>query len=102
MPVLPVRAVHLDHPDARRGQAPGQARAVAAGALDADQGDGPEPAQPAQQASVSGRGGGEPLNAQQPADGIQRGRDVQVGVGVHAAGDDRSVFYDGHCRPFRG
>jgi hypothetical protein len=27
---------------------------------------------------------------------------VQVGVGVYAAGDDGSVFYDGHCRPFRG
>jgi hypothetical protein len=40
-PVLPVRAVHLDDPDAGRNQVPCQARAVAAGALDADQGDGP-------------------------------------------------------------
>ena len=38
-----------------RGEVPGQAGAVAAGALDADQAHGPEPAQPAQQAGVPGR-----------------------------------------------
>jgi hypothetical protein len=55
--VLPVRAIDLDDPDAGRGQVPGQARPVAAGAFDADQGDGPEPAQPVQQMRVSGGGG---------------------------------------------
>ena len=49
--VLTVGTVHFDDPDAGRGDVPGQARAVAARALDADQGDGPEPAQPAQQAA---------------------------------------------------
>jgi hypothetical protein len=42
---MPVRAVHLHHPDVGRGQVPGQARAVTAGPLDAGQGHGPEPAQ---------------------------------------------------------
>ena len=50
-PVLPVRAVHLDDPDPGCGDVTGQSGAVAAGPFDADQGDGPEPAQPAQQAA---------------------------------------------------
>ena len=79
--------VDLDDPDTGSGHVPGQARAVAAGALDTDQGDGPEPAQPAQQASVAGRGSRELLDAEQPPDGIQRGSDMHVGVGVDAAGD---------------
>ena len=45
--VLAVGAVHLDDPDAGRGDVAGQAGAVAAGPLDPDQADGPEPAQPA-------------------------------------------------------
>jgi hypothetical protein len=45
--VLPVGAVHFDDPDGGCGDVPGQAGAVAAGALDPDQADGPEPAQPA-------------------------------------------------------
>ena len=101
MPVLPVRPVHLDNPYAGRGQVPGQACAVAAGTLDADQGDGPELTQPLQQVSVSGCGSGELPDAQQPADGIQRGRYVHVGVGVYAASDG-ACFYDGQSRPFLG
>ena len=97
--VLPVGAVHLDDPDAGGGDVPGQAGAVAAGALDADQAHGPEPAQPAQQAGVAGRGGRELLDAEQPADGIERSGDVHVGVGVHAAGDG-ACLYDGQCHPF--
>src|SRR5262252_749602 len=50
---------------------PGQARAVAASALDADQGDIPELFQPAQQAGVPARRGRELLHAQQPADRVQ-------------------------------
>ena len=92
MPVLAVRAIHFDHPHAGGRQVAGQARPVAAGPFDADQGECPEPAQPAQQAGVSGRGGGELPHAQQTAERVQRGRDVHVGVGVHAAGDDACVF----------
>jgi hypothetical protein len=71
---------------------PGQARPVAAGPFDTDQGDRAEPAQPAQQLRVPGRGGRELLNAQQPAERVQRSRDVQIGVSVYAASDDRPVF----------
>jgi hypothetical protein len=100
VPVLTVRAVDLDDPDAGRGQVPGQPSSVAAGALDADQGEVPEPAQPAEQAGVPGRGSRELPHAQQPAEGLERGGHVHAGVGVHAAGDGARVFYDGQGHPF--
>jgi len=59
----------------------GQSGAVAAGPLDAGQGDGLEPAQPAQQARIASRGGRELPDAQQPADGIERGGDMGICVG---------------------
>jgi hypothetical protein len=62
--VLPVGAIHLHDPDAGRGDVPGQARAVTASAFDPDQADGPEPAQPAQQPRIPGRGGRELLDAE--------------------------------------
>ena len=40
---------------------------------------------------------------EQAPDGIQRGGNVHVGVGVHAAGDGAcfsACLYDGHSRPF--
>src|ERR1700722_11310484 len=77
----------------------GQAGAVAAGALDADQAHGPEPAQPAQQAGVTGRGDGELPDAEQPADRVPGGGDVQVSGGIDAAGDCASL-YNGHCYLF--
>jgi hypothetical protein len=101
--VLAVRAVHFHDPDAGRGDVAGQARAVAAGPLDADQGDGPEPAQPAKEPGIAGRRGSELPDAEQPANGIERGRDVHVGVSVHPACDDAwfsACLYDGHSRPF--
>jgi hypothetical protein len=76
----------------------GQARAVTAGPFDPDQADGPEPAQPSEQAGVAGRGNRELLDAEQPADGIQRGGDMHIGVGIHAAGDD--VLLRWSCHPF--
>jgi hypothetical protein len=94
--VLPVGPVHLNDPDAGRADMPGQAGAVAAGALDPDQGDGPEPGQPLQQAGVAGRGDRELLDAEQPANRIQRGRDMRVGVGVYPASDG-ACLYDGQC-----
>jgi hypothetical protein len=50
VPVLPVGPVYPDDPDAGRGQVPGQARAVTAGALDAGQADGAEPGKPSRPA----------------------------------------------------
>ncbi len=77
----------------------GEARAVAAGPLDPDQAHGPEPAEPAQQAAIASRTGRELPDAEQPADRIQRGSHMRVGVGVHAAGNGASL-YDGHCHLF--
>ena len=39
------------------------------------------------------------LHAEQPADRVERGGDVHVGVGVHTARDGTRL-YDGHCHPF--
>jgi hypothetical protein len=78
----------------------GQPGTVAPRALDADQGDVPELPEPAQQARVPGCAGGELARPEQPADGIESCGDVHLGVGVHTAGNGRSFFYDGHCRPF--
>src|SRR5262249_39677006 len=73
VPVLPIGPVYLDDPDAGRGQVPGQARAVTAGALDADQGHLPEPAQPARTPPGRPRGreprageGGNPRTPRRP------------------------------------
>src|SRR6266702_66854 len=105
-PVLPVGAVPLDDPDARRGDITGQPGAVTAGSLDADQAYGAEPGQPAQQSGVAGRGGGELPDAEQPADGIERGGDMGICVSARAAsnrgaaGNGACFSYDGHCHPF--
>src|SRR6516225_9651903 len=48
-PLLPVRPVYFDDPDASGSDMAGQARAIAASPFDADQGDGPESRQPAEQ-----------------------------------------------------
>jgi hypothetical protein len=102
-PVLPAGTVHLNDPDAGRGDVPGQPSAVTAGPFDADQAHRPEPAQPLHQAGIASRVRRELLDAEQPAEGIERGGDVHVGVGVHAAGDGACLcacLYDGHCHPF--
>jgi hypothetical protein len=79
--VLPAGPDCLHHPDAGRGQVPGQARAVAAGAPGAGQADDPEPAQPAGQIAVPGRGGRELPDAEQPANRVQCGGHVSVRAG---------------------
>jgi hypothetical protein len=101
--VLAVGAVHLHDPDAGGRHVAGQACAVAAGPFDPDQAYSAEPAQPAEQTGVAGRADRELLDAEQPADRVERGRDVHVSVGVHAAGDGAcfsACLYDGQCRPF--
>jgi hypothetical protein len=98
--VLAVGAARLHDPDAGRGDVAGQPGAVAPGPLDPDQADGPEPAQPAQQASVPGSRSRELPHAEQSPDRIERSGDVRVGVGVHAASNGAAVFYDGHAIPF--
>jgi hypothetical protein len=97
--VLPVGPVHLDDPDAGCGDVASQAGAVAAGPFDPGQAHRPEPRQPVQQTGIAGRGGRELPDAEQPADGVERGGGVRAGVGVHPAGD-RASLYDGHSHPF--
>jgi hypothetical protein len=97
--VLAVGTAGFHDPDTGCGDVAGQAGAVAAGPLDPGQAYGPEPAQPAQEAGVSGRGGRELLDSQQPPDGAGRGSGVHVCVGVHAAGDG-ACLYDGQGHPF--
>ena len=93
-PLLAVRPIDLDDVDAVGLQVTGEPGAVAASALDADQGDGSEAAQPAEQAPVAGGVRGKRLDAQQPADGVQGGGHMDVEVGVNASGDP--VWHGGH------
>jgi len=97
---LAVRAVDLDHLDARRAQEPREAGTVGAGALYTDTCDRSERAQPTEELVVAGCGGLEALDTQQPADVIQRGSDVDVEMRVDAARDRTRAFYDGHRHPF--
>jgi len=85
--VLAVGAVDLDNADTSPGDVAGQAGAVAAGAFDPDQAGGPEPAQPLQEAGIAGRAGREFPDTEQPADRIERGGHMDVGVGVHTTGN---------------
>jgi hypothetical protein len=97
---LPAGAVYPGDPDACRGDVAGQPGTVTAGPFDAGQARSPESAQPAQQAGVAGRRGGELPDAEQPADGIERGGDMRAGVGARAASDRACFFYDGQGHPF--
>jgi len=83
----------------RPGPAIGPHQAGSPGRAAARQG----PAQPLQQPGITGRGGRELMDAEQPADRVERGSDVHIGVRVHPAGDGaclRACLYDGHCHPF--
>jgi hypothetical protein len=100
-PVLPAGADCLDDPDAGCGDVAGQAGTVAAGSLDTGQGDGAQPAQPAQQAGVARRCGGEFREAEQPAEPIERSGDMGICVSIHAGirgatGNGACFFYDSH------
>lgn len=94
-----VGAVDFDNGHAGSGHVAGQTGSVAAGPLDPDHGDGPEAAQPGEQAGVAGRGGREALGAEDPPDPVERGGDMGVGVGVHTTGDG-ACLYDGQGHPF--
>jgi len=88
---LPVRPRHLHHLDPSAGQVPGECGPVTSGALDADLVEAAVPAQPREQLPVAGHSRGKRARAQHPTQLIQRGRDVQVLVGVNAARDDDVV-----------
>ena len=57
--VIDVSVSQLDDPHTCRRDVPGQASAIAAGALDANQAHRPEPGQPLQQEGIASRGNSE-------------------------------------------
>ena len=95
-----VGPVDLHHGDVGRSQRSGHADAIGAGAFDTDEHHGAERLKPGQQAPVTAGVGGELLDTEQSADVVERSGNVQVQMGVHAAGHGAGGFYDGHCRPF--
>lgn len=83
----PVGPVDLDHGDRGGAEVPGQAGAVAAGALDTDVVQPAVAAEPGEHLLVTGEGGGELLVAEDTAGAVQGGGVVGTGVGVHTGGD---------------
>ena len=99
---LAVGSVDLDNSNAFASEMPADAGAVRAGALDTDQADRPEARKPPHEVLVAMGGGVELLDAEHSAVGVDGGCNMEVEVGVDAAGDgDRGVLYDGHCHPFQ-
>ena len=95
---LAVRAVHLHHLDAGRGEVPGQARTVGSGALDSDTAHSAPRLQPAGELVIAAGIGRELRRAQQPPGRVDRGGDMNVFVGVDPAEDSGSV----HSSPTTG
>ena len=89
---LAVRAVHLDHLDARRGEVASQAGAVAAGAFDADTAHGAPGGQPGGQLAVAGGVRRERRRRQQRPGGINSSGDMDITVGIDPADDFNSVL----------
>src|SRR6185437_7729326 len=82
-----VRPVHLDHGDARVGEVAGEFGAVGAGALHAHGRQLAVRGEEGVQAPVAGRGGGELVVGQVPAEPVDHRGVMGAAVGVHA-GDD--------------
>jgi hypothetical protein len=78
-----VRLVDLDHLNPGRPQVPGQCCTVGAGALHASPPQHPQRVHPGQQRSVTGRGSGEPLAAQQHTQRVDHRCGVQILMGIH-------------------
>ena len=93
-PLLAVGAVHLDDAHALVVEVAGQAGPVAAGALDANHDDGAEALKPGQQPAITEAVGRERLDAEQAADGVEGGDDMDVEVGVDPSGD--LIWHGGH------
>ena len=97
---LPVRAVDLDHHDPRPVEMAGQRRPIRAGALHADQLHLAMAAQPADQALIAGLGRLERFDAEHPAEMIDHGRHMHLGMRVDTRGHRTCRLYDGHRHPF--
>lgn len=100
---LTIRTVDFDYLHPSPGQVAGQAGAIAASALDADQRDRAEAAQPLEQTPVPGDGCWELLDAEQAADMVECGSNMDICVGVDPADYCHGAFlYDGQGHPFQG
>ena len=84
---LAIGPVDFDHRHLVGQQVPGQPCPVTAGALDADELEGPEGLQPTQQPPVAGHRRGETLDAEQGPSFVEGGRHVDVEVRVDPSGD---------------
>jgi hypothetical protein len=73
---------------------------VGAGPFDTDPVDQPERTEPQRQRVISRGCRRERLHTQQPADRIQRGRNMNIKVRVDTTDDGTRHFYDGHAIPF--
>ena len=85
--MLTVRAMHLDDANVLRCEEAGESGTPCAGAFDPDQLERPETAKPTEQLSVAGGRCRERLGAERAAEFVNRGRDVNVFVGVDATRD---------------
>ena len=99
---LPIRLIDLDHRDAPASERPVERRPIRTGAFDTDQVQPAERVEPTDQRVVAVIGRGERLDAEEPADLIERRSDVDVQMCVDPAGDPAVDFYDGHAIPFIG
>ena len=99
-PGLTVRPVHFDDLDALATEEPGQPHAIGPGAFDADLVHLAEALEPGQQRLVAGGIGIEGLGADESAQRIECGDDVDVQMGVDTTRDADGSFYDGHGHPF--
>jgi hypothetical protein len=97
---LSIGAVDLDHFDALAAQEAGQTHPIRAGALHADLGHLAEGLEPAEKRLIASGISAEGLGSDQPPEGIERGGNVLVEVGVDAPGYPGRGFYDGHGYPF--
>jgi hypothetical protein len=99
-PALAVGTVDLDDGDLVGKQVPGQPGPVAAGPFDADELEGPEGLQPAEQGPIARRCGREALHAEQGSSFVEGGRHVHVEVRVDPSGDAARDSGHRHLFPF--
>ena len=97
---LSIGTVDLDDPDLFTLETTGQAGAIGARPFDADQLDGAEVAQPAQQLLVAAFIGAEALDTEESSSLVQSRSYMDVEVRIDPAGD--APCHSGHCHPFVG
>ena len=98
--LLPIRAINLDHGDARRREMTGQAGTVGAGPFDPDPLDRTERTQPRRQRVIASRRRRKRPHTQQAADRIDRGGDMHIEMRVDTPTIGRATSTMAICHPF--